>query len=130
MNYYDLAIKDLETAHLLKGKNLRIKPYILPYNERRRLHGRAYRAQQKNHLEIGGAIITDNDRRLELIFIKNEIHEPYKYAISNKLLSPMKEEVQKRGKKMLGMFNSHPLSIAAPGKSDFHGFYKGLFNDL
>jgi len=50
--------------------------FILPVNERRRLHDRAYRAQQRDHSEVCGVVATGPNRRIILHFLENKSDTP------------------------------------------------------
>jgi proteasome lid subunit RPN8/RPN11 len=102
------------------------KTYILPYKERRRLHERAYRAQQRNHSEVCGALVVGKDRRIELYFIKNSSGRPGHHEIDMEEIKAIRNSIKGRNKRILGIFHSHPVGEAIPGSGDLRGgFYNG-----
>lgn len=101
--------------------------FILPYKERRRLHGRAYHAQQKNHLEVCGVLSIGPDEKIELHFLRNYFNGPRHFQLSNSDIKKIGRELKMKGKKIAGIFHSHPVSEAIPGPGDLKGgFYKGI----
>jgi proteasome lid subunit RPN8/RPN11 len=92
--------------------------FVLPFRERARLHGRAHRAQQKNQLEVCGALVADSRARLHLVFLKNQSDEPYRFSIARSDLRSVRESSRKAGRRVIGTFHSHPVGYALPGPRD------------
>jgi proteasome lid subunit RPN8/RPN11 len=90
----------------------------LPFRERRRLHDRAYRAQQRNHLEVCGALVADKRASLRLVFLKNQTDKPNCFSIARTDLRKVRESSRMRGHRVLGIFHSHPVGYAQPGPRD------------
>lgn len=101
--------------------------FILPYRERRRLHDRAYRAQQRDHLEVCGVMVTDNTKRIELIFLKNRTTHSYNYTIDIEDIREVRKTIKAKAQRILGTFHSHPVGETTPGPGDLE---KGFFNGL
>ena len=100
--------------------------YILPYGERRRLHNRAYRAQQRNHSEVCGVLVIDSDKRIELRFLRNRSDQPYKYRLSRMDIRTVRNSIAGQNRRILGTFHSHPVGEAVPGPGDLaEGFFNG-----
>lgn len=91
--------------------------YTFPLNFRRQLHRRAYKKQQDGHYEVAGVFLFKNDK-IELVYCKNHSEEPYHFAISTTEFKKIKKEAKVQGKKFGGIFHSHPVSEAYPGKVD------------
>jgi len=101
--------------------------YILPYKEKRKLHGRAYRAQQRNHDEVCGLLVTGSDKIIELVFLKNISNDAYNFKINRSEIIGVLKGIKSRNKHILGSFHSHPVGEAIPSKGDLeNGFYKGF----
>ncbi len=101
--------------------------YILPTHELRSLHKAAYSAQQRNHLEVCGAVIVRRGSEIALRLLPNRSDEPYRYALSLNDLSALEKELADSEFQVIGSFHSHPLSEAVPGPGDVErGFYKGM----
>lgn len=99
----------------------------MPYKEKRRLHGRAYRAQQKNHLEICGIFTSLPENKIKLYFLKNQSNKPYSYELNIRVIRNMRKILLNNNEKILGSFHSHPIGKPIPGKGDIkRGFYKGM----
>lgn len=93
-------------------------PYILPHLEFRRLHGRAYRAQQRDHLEVCGALFCVASRRITLRFLKNRSSEPGRYSLDLEDVRKIRKALRGSGARFLGLFHSHPISEAVLGPRD------------
>ncbi len=101
--------------------------YKLPYRERRRLHERSYRAQQRDGSEVCGLLVVGRDKRIRLQFLRNIAKEPGKYNIDLREVKAMNRSIVAQNKKILGSFHSHPVSEAIPGAGDLKtGFYRGI----
>lgn len=92
--------------------------FVLPWAERRRLRGRAYRAQQKDHFEVCGALVAGRTGQLELWFLKNAINRPGSVSLSERDLRRARRKARLEGKRVLGTFHSHPVWVAVPGRTD------------
>jgi proteasome lid subunit RPN8/RPN11 len=106
---------------------MRKEIYKLPYKERRRLHERSYRAQQRDGSEVCGLLLVGRDKRIELRFLRNIAKEPGKYNIDLREVKVLHRAISSHSKKILGSFHSHPVSEAVPGAGDLEiGFYRGI----
>ena len=92
--------------------------YALPVNKRRRLHGRAYRAQQSGHHEVCGLIIADRGRALDLVFIPNDASRPGSWELSTQKVANVRRALRGSTRRVVGTFHSHPVGYAKPGRSD------------
>jgi len=92
--------------------------FTLPYRERVRLHGRAYRAQQNGHREVGGALLASARGQLRLVFIKNTADRPYRYEMAWGALRRVKAVLMGKGERLMGTFHSHPLGMAKLSRGD------------
>jgi proteasome lid subunit RPN8/RPN11 len=93
------------------------KAFILPYNEKRKLHDRAYRAQQKDQSEVCGAVSVDRHSRIKLHFVENQTDKAGSFSMSGSALSDVRKEIN-MNRKIIGVFHSHVVSEAIPGSSD------------
>jgi proteasome lid subunit RPN8/RPN11 len=93
--------------------------YILPFTEQRRLHDRAYRAQQRDQSEVCGALLANGDRMLQLHFMMNRAGRPMAWSLCRKDLLALRRGVSSTDWKVVGTFHSHPISEAIPGPRDF-----------
>jgi proteasome lid subunit RPN8/RPN11 len=93
--------------------------YTLTYRDKRRLHDRAFRAQQNDHFEVCGVLMANKRKQLSLHFVKNHSKVPY----HNEMYWSQIDEVKKvhSKKRFVGLFHSHPVGYAVPGKSDLRG---------
>ena len=94
------------------------RQFVLPFNERRRLHRRAHAAQQLDHLEVCGVLVADHANRLKLEFLQNRSRQPYKFLVSLDHVSAVRRSAKRNGHRFLGLFHSHPLGDAVPGPRD------------
>ena len=95
-----------------------MKRFHIQISEFRRLHGRAYRAQQKNHFEVTGVLILNGTSQLSLKFLPNQENTPGKFSLNPIDVQGARREARKEGKKIVGFFHSHPVSEAIPGPND------------
>jgi proteasome lid subunit RPN8/RPN11 len=93
------------------------KFFILPYNEKRRLHARACRAQQKDQSEVCGIMSADRHLRIELHFVKNNSDKAGSFSKSIADLTDVRKKV-KQNRQFIGVFHSHVVSEAVPGSRD------------
>ena len=94
------------------------EPYNLDHLARRRLHDRAYRAQQKDQSEVCGALVLNGTRDLELWFMPNVAGRASSWEIDLPELSRLRREAKSQGKRVAGTFHSHPVGYATPGPRD------------
>jgi proteasome lid subunit RPN8/RPN11 len=94
--------------------------YLLPPREKRRLHDRAFRAQQRDHSEVCGALVVDDDKHCELWFFTNLSNRPRRFDFLASNLRAAKSQARANGKRVIGVFHSHPVGYAKPSKSDLH----------
>ena len=100
--------------------------YFLPYREKRRLHRRSVRAQQRSHSEVCG-LLAERRGRLSLWFMSNESNRPYSYRLGRKAILRTGLEARSAGERVIGSFHSHPVGEATPGLGDLNkGFYRGV----
>jgi proteasome lid subunit RPN8/RPN11 len=96
----------------------RTTTFRLPYREWRRLSRRAYRAQKRDHSEVCGLFATDGSQRLVLFFLANESARPGHFEVSWDAFRRTRKEIRNAGHRYLGLFHSHPISVAVPGAGD------------
>jgi proteasome lid subunit RPN8/RPN11 len=101
------------------------QPYVVLRNERRRLHDRARRAQQRNQTEVCGVLLVDIRRRLRFAFLPNRSTQQAAWALSRADLRAAGQQAPS-GWRPLGTFHSHVVGVAMPGPRDVReGFYRG-----
>jgi proteasome lid subunit RPN8/RPN11 len=77
-------------------------------------------------LEVCGALVVGKDRRIELHFIKNTCNEPYRFEIDMEEIKAIRNSIKGKGKRILGIFHSHPIGGAIPRSRDLReSFYNG-----
>ena len=81
----------------------------------------ANKAQRRNFNEVCGLVVKNKDNILELWFQKNLSKRPCRFEIGMKNLEQKKAEAKEKGIKVCGIFHSHPLSEAIPGRGDLRG---------
>ena len=91
-----------------------MKFYRLPHAEFRRLYGRAYRAQQRDHYEVGGFLFVHaaRPRDLCLHFMINRAQVPYQFRVQDGEATVAARGLRREGKRILGQFHSHPVGYA------------------
>jgi len=91
-----------------------MKFYRLAHSEFRRLHGRAYRAQQRDHYEVGGFLFVRaaRPRDLCLHFMINRAQVPYQFRVHDGEATVAARALRREGKRILGQFHSHPVGYA------------------
>lgn len=104
------------SAEPLAGREM--KAWVLPYREFRRLHERAYRAQQRDHSEVVGVLVSRTRRRLGLSFLKNHSGCPGHFEVSIAAVAAERRRARARGARVVGVFHSHPVSPARLGIRD------------
>ena len=92
--------------------------FNLPYDERRRLHQRAYRAQQKDQSEVCGVVFAGANNKLRLHFLRNLSPESWSFEISNTDIKDAREKAIQNGERVIGLFHSHIASEAIPSPGD------------
>lgn len=103
------------------------RPYLLPSSEWRKLQLRAYRAQQQNHLEVCGVLVTGMEKRIKFWFLHNRSRQPYHYELRMTDFRTVQNLITNQNQYLLGTFHSHPLSEAVPGPGDLeNAFFKGV----
>ena len=95
-----------------------VKTYTLPPRERLRLHGRAYRAQQRNHFEVGGLLLADRRDHLCLVFVKNRSNRPYHYEVELGEIQRVLASLGGGKASIIGTFHSHPIGKATLSRGD------------
>ena len=95
--------------------------FFLPFKERRRLHDRAYRAQQRDQSEVCGAIVADRGGRIHLRFLENTGDRPGHFEMRTRDLKALRKEVAGTQQRVVGVFHSHVVSKAVLGSGDLHG---------
>ena len=66
--------------------------YRLDFNTRRRLHDRAYRAQQKEQREVCGVLVLHDGDRLDLRFCTNQASRAGAWQIDEREYQIMRED--------------------------------------
>jgi proteasome lid subunit RPN8/RPN11 len=94
---------------------------VLPYREFRRLHARAYRAQQRDQSEVVGLLVSGVRRRLGLAFLKNHSDRPGRFEVQRAAVTAERQRARSRGARVVGLFHSHPVSPATLGPGDRRG---------
>jgi proteasome lid subunit RPN8/RPN11 len=92
--------------------------FILPYNEKRRLHYHAFRAQQKDQSEVCGVVLVGLDRKIRLQFLPNLSASSRSFEVSIRDVNAAKRLVAEQGMRVIGLFHSHIVSEAIPGPYD------------
>jgi len=95
-----------------------MKDWILPYREFRRLHCRAYRAQQRDQSEVVGVLLSGARRRLTLSFLRNHSDSPGHFVVETADVTLERRRARSRRLRFVGLFHSHPLSEATLGPGD------------
>ena len=102
------------------------KPYVVPTNERRRLHDRARRAQLRDQTEVCGVVLVNARRRLRFTFLPNRSTRQAVWALTRTDVRAAGQHAP-RGWRLLGSFHSHVVGTAIPGPRDVReGFYRGF----
>jgi proteasome lid subunit RPN8/RPN11 len=100
-------------------------PFVMSRTELNRLHRRAYRAQQNEHREVCGVVLSDTNRRLRLLFVRNRVKASYRHEMFRSDVSIIARRLGRR-ERILGTFHSHPLGEARPSAGDLmSGFFNG-----
>lgn len=94
--------------------------YQLDRLAKRRLHDRSYRAQQNGHFEVCGALVLYQENRLELWFLKNYSNREGSFEVDLVELRETRQAARSSGKRVVGLFHSHPVGEAIPGKRDIN----------
>ncbi|SRR6266404_896327 len=97
------------------------RAFILPFNESRRLHVRAYRAQQWDHREVCGVVAADADRRIILHFLRNGSETPGHFELDHRELRRLQGGLRRSGQLFIGIFHSHVVGTAEPSAGDLAG---------
>lgn len=95
--------------------------FTLPFKERRRLHERAYRAQQRDRREVCGVVAADANCFISLHFLINRSDCPGQFEIDRGDLRRINREIRQSGQRFIGIFHSHVVGIAEPGPGDLSG---------
>ena len=95
--------------------------FTLPFNERRRLHERAYRAQQRDHSEVCGVVAADGNRVITLHFLINRSDRSRHFEIDRGDLRRLNRELRQSGQRFIGIFHSHVVGHPEPGPGDLSG---------
>ena len=98
-----------------------MKDWVLPYREFRRLHDRAYRAQQRGQSEVVGVLVAGARGRLRLTFLRNHSNRPGHFVVQTEEVAVASRRARSRGARVVGIFHSHPVSPATLGPGDRRG---------
>lgn len=90
----------------------------LAHEERRRLRGRALRAQQRDQSEVAGALVVDESRRIRFQFMRNRSSSPGHFELDPVEYRAVCAAARAAGKRVVGTFHSHPIGSAVPGPGD------------
>lgn len=91
--------------------------YHIPERDYRRLQDRAYRAQQKDHIEVCGIAFVNSKGKIRLVFTKNSSKTSLSFKINDRSMKEAREQIRK-GEKIFSTFHSHPLGEATPSSGD------------
>ena len=91
--------------------------YVLSQNEKRRLHYHAFRAQEDDHREVAGLLLRDANYGLKLQFLPNRAGSG-SWSIARTDVRAARSHALTLGRRVIGLFHSHPLSHAVLGKRD------------
>jgi proteasome lid subunit RPN8/RPN11 len=92
--------------------------FILPYDVRRKLHQRAYRAQQKDQSEVCGVVLAGANNKLRFHFLRNLSPESWSFEISKADIKDAREKAIQNDERVIGLFHSHIASEAIPSSGD------------
>ena len=92
--------------------------FILPADERRRLHRRSHLRQQRDQGEVCGVLLATRRRCLELIFVSNVSRSPGQFAMAQSDIRDIRRLARVRKRAVIGFFHSHPISTAVPSEGD------------
>jgi proteasome lid subunit RPN8/RPN11 len=95
-----------------------LKSYILRKSDLQNLHLSAVRAQKRGQREVCGVLASDENGRLELRFLTNRSERAGRFRIARTDYLIAREAIRRMGKRVLGIFHSHPISEAIPGRGD------------
>jgi proteasome lid subunit RPN8/RPN11 len=84
----------------------------------RRLRRRALRAQHEGLREVCGLIAIDDQKNIELCFLRNESPTACAFEMGSRSMQGARAQIRHRGLEYIGMFHSHPISEAICSKSD------------
>ena len=101
------------------------KLYILPFREKARLHQRAYRAQQRDHSEVCGVLLTADERKLQLYFLPNRSERCAAWLLHGTDIVAARREARSLGLRVVGTFHSHPFTEPVPGERDLASIWRG-----
>ena len=90
----------------------------LPYRERRRLHDRAYRAQQRDQSEVCGAMVADSRGRCRLVFLPNRSDHPGSFEMKWADVHEVARSLAGSSARVVAVFHSHVASEAVPSPGD------------
>jgi proteasome lid subunit RPN8/RPN11 len=98
----------------LAGLQINKTLFHLPFNEFRRLHRRALRAQKRAHLEVVGllAAAPGELRVLRLAFLVNHARASGQWEVRQEEIAKLRRELITRGLRVVGLFHSHPITQA------------------
>lgn len=108
------------------ARSVPLNGFVLPYRERRRLHNRAFRAQQRNQSEVCGLVLASKRNKLCLKFLPNRSSEAGEYRLERRDARFAARAARRSDCRVLGTFHSHPISEAIPSRGDVErGFFYG-----
>ncbi|HEX9223720.1 MAG TPA: Mov34/MPN/PAD-1 family protein [Candidatus Acidoferrales bacterium] len=99
--------------------------YQISPGELRRLRTLAERKQKSGHKEVCGVILSQDGFQLELIHLRNQTLQPGQFLIKQDVYQSVKDRAKKRGRRVLGIFHSHPIGEAIPGPGDIKSATSG-----
>jgi proteasome lid subunit RPN8/RPN11 len=100
--------------------------FTLPRRELHRLHRCAFIAQQRDHREVCGVVVANDNNQLSIRFLKNQNKSPYKYQLPRSVIKKLARTI-KPPQNVLCTFHSHPVSEAIPGPRDIE---LAFFNNI
>jgi len=98
----------------------KVRSYVLSHREFRRLHGRAYRAQQRGHEEVCGilAVRSRSPRELLLHFVSNRSERAGSFRMRDREVRGVRRDISAGDLRPIGLFHSHPVGSARLGPRD------------
>ncbi len=92
-----------------------------------KLHRRAFKAQQRAHLEVCGLLSVDDSLDIKLVYLENLSDKPYSYEFDFKKMHEYEQKLANVNRDFIGSFHSHPVSEALPSSGDVkNAFYNGI----
>ena len=94
-----------------------MKPFHLDGRSLRLLREKSRRVARQ-HREVCGALICDEEKTLTVRFLKNLTDEPSKWLIERSWLTDIRRELRGGKRRIVGTFHSHTRGYACPSDGD------------